>query len=73
MNVLNAVQWIKSAIYSVSHDCVKKCFEKAGFAVTVPIKRILNLIEESKDLNQLLKETGSNVTAEGFMLIDEEL
>lgn len=73
VNVLNAVQWIRSAINSVSQDCVKKCFEKAGFVVTVPIKRNLNLIEESKDLSQLIKDNGSNVTVEEYILIDDEL
>lgn len=73
VNVLNAVQWMRSATKSVSQDCVKKCFEKAGFVVTVPIKRNLNLIEESEDLSQLIKDNGNNVTAEEYMLIDEEL
>ena len=72
VNVLKASSWIKSAWGEVSEETIFNCFKKCGFRKSQPDVQLTDFAEE-EELESLVKELSTNVSAAEYIDFDREV
>ena len=72
VNVFKAISWIKSAWGEVSEETIFNCFKKCGFRKSQPDVQLTDFAEE-EELESLVKELSTNVSAAEYIDFDREV